>query len=144
MRAITRRPGAAALAFLLLAWGALAGSAGQWNVSLALDVLACLLGSGQITAGRLFSQTTAATDTTQNEQAHDRPFLLRHQPDSPDHHHRVPARMMNGGMKDERAVVVPPAPQEASATAPPTCPKNSRFSFCAVDPVCADRRCRQG
>lgn len=39
------------------------------------------------------------------------------------------------GAKDEREVVVPPAPQEDTTAPPPDCPKNARFSFCAVEPV---------
>lgn len=81
-------------------------------------------------------------ERTDEPAADARPFL-RHQPDPDRAAAAAPrelllpsfARVMAGGMKDEREVLVPPAPQEPWATAPPACPKNSRFSFCAVDPV---------
>jgi hypothetical protein len=68
----------------------------------------------------------------------DRPFL-RHRPDPlRGAGQLLPSdarRWAEVGMKEEREVVVPPAPQEATAAPPPECPKNSRFSFCAIEPV---------
>lgn len=91
------------------------------------------------------TDTTAAAQEQkqQSQQQAHHPFL-RHQPDPirgagkllpSDYAHYIG---LMGGMKDEREVVVPPAAQEATARPPPACPKNARFSFCAVEPVRVD------
>ncbi len=65
------------------------------------------------------------------------PFL-RHQPDfSIGSNNKGGSRFPHliTGIKEEREVIVPPAPQETTVAPAPECPKNSRFSFCAIEPV---------
>lgn len=98
--------------------------------------------------------TTTTTTTAPPQQQHPEapahhPFL-RHQPDplrgagqalpsDQQHHHQQHYHYFKladaWAAKEEREVVVPPAQEEATVATPPACPRNARFSFCAVEPV---------